>query len=127
MPVTSNVSSLPIPAGCVLEQVSQDLPWTERDRLLPTQVKFIVQFAVFVIPMPLLFITSCSTNILSMVVFYKQGLKERINMCLFSLSLVDMLYVIVAYGGGAVTYPTCSSEGPLRGRDPLPSSSSELV
>ena len=28
-----------------------------------------------------------------MAVFYKQGLKERINVCLFALSLADGLYL----------------------------------
>jgi hypothetical protein len=36
---------------------------------------------------------SFPTNILSMAVFVKQGLKERINLCLFSLSLVDLVYM----------------------------------
>ncbi|KAL8573486.1 hypothetical protein ACOMHN_047757 [Nucella lapillus] len=32
-------------------------------------------------------------NVLNMVMFYKQGLKERINFCLFFLALVDILHL----------------------------------
>ena len=31
-----------------------------------------------------------------MAVFYKQGLKDRVNLCLFALSLADELYLIQA-------------------------------
>ena len=41
----------------------------------------------------LLCFDSAPTNILSMVVFIKQGLKERINLCLFFQSLADLLFM----------------------------------
>ena len=38
-------------------------------------------------------VLSTPTNILSMIVFIKQGLKERINLCMFFQSLADLLFM----------------------------------
>nr|KAG5686920.1 hypothetical protein BaRGS_020729 [Batillaria attramentaria] len=35
------------------------------------------------------------TNILNAIVFYRQGLRDRMNLCLFSLSIVDMFCVLI--------------------------------
>ena len=43
------------------------------------------------------YFTSAPTNILSMVVFVKHGLKERVNLCLFVQSLADILYMTVSF------------------------------
>lgn len=40
---------------------------------------------------PILFLVGFPANCINMVIFAKQGLRERINLCLFSLSLVDLL------------------------------------
>lgn len=34
------------------------------------------------------------TNIINCLVFYRQGLKDRMNLCLFSLSFADILYIL---------------------------------
>ena len=45
-------------------------------------------------------------NALNVAVFFRQGLRERVNVCLFSLALADLavstLYVLL-YGYGVVT------------------------
>ena len=43
------------------------------------------------------YFASAPTNILSMVVFAKHGLKERINLCLFFQSLADILFMTVNF------------------------------
>ena len=43
------------------------------------------------------YFASAPTNILSMVVFTKHGLKERINLCLFFQSLADILFMTVNF------------------------------
>ena len=43
--------------------------------------------------LPILFLIGGPANVINMAVFYKQGLKERINVCLFALSLADGLYL----------------------------------
>nr|KAG5705475.1 hypothetical protein BaRGS_004602 [Batillaria attramentaria] len=40
-----------------------------------------------------LFLVSAPTNVISMIAFYKQGIKERINLCLFVQSFADLVYM----------------------------------
>ncbi|XP_070191564.1 psychosine receptor-like [Littorina saxatilis] len=42
---------------------------------------------------PLLFFLGAPTNILNMIVFARQGLRDRMNLCLFSLAVADLFYV----------------------------------
>lgn len=46
---------------------------------------------------PLLFLFGAVGNILSMAVFCKLGLRERINLCLFALAAVDFIVVSYAF------------------------------
>lgn len=46
---------------------------------------------------PLLYILGVPANIFNALVFHRQGLRERINMCLFTLSLVDLLAMTVQF------------------------------
>ena len=46
---------------------------------------------------PALFFIGFPTNCLNLLVFFKHGLKQRMNFCLFCLSLVDLLYIIVTF------------------------------
>ncbi|XP_025105708.1 uncharacterized protein LOC112571112 [Pomacea canaliculata] len=48
--------------------------------------------------MPSLFFVGAPTNILSMIVFYRQGLRDRMNLCLFCLAFVDLMYVTAVLG-----------------------------
>ncbi|KAL8611206.1 hypothetical protein ACOMHN_013637 [Nucella lapillus] len=47
--------------------------------------------------LPALFFIGFPSNIINMAVFYQHGLKHRINLCLFSLSLVDLILVTFAF------------------------------
>ena len=49
-----------------------------------------------VILLPILFLIGGQANVINMAVFYKQGLKDRVSLCLFALSLADELYLIQA-------------------------------
>lgn len=44
---------------------------------------------------PSVFFVGFPTNILNCVVFVRQGLRDRMNLCLFCLALVDMFYVVL--------------------------------
>ncbi|XP_076445883.1 uncharacterized protein LOC143283524 [Babylonia areolata] len=46
---------------------------------------------------PTLFFIGFPSNIVNMVVFFRHGLKQRINLCLFCLSALDLFYVIVVF------------------------------
>ena len=45
----------------------------------------------------ILFLIGVPTNLLNCLVFYRQGLRDRMNLCLFSLALVDMLFIVFFY------------------------------
>ena len=42
---------------------------------------------------PVVSLIGAPVNVLNMLIFYRQGLCDKMNLCLFSLSLVDFLYV----------------------------------
>ncbi|XP_076436196.1 uncharacterized protein LOC143275804 [Babylonia areolata] len=44
----------------------------------------------------LLFLMGGPANLINMAVFFRQGLRDRVNLCLFSLSLADELYLTMA-------------------------------
>ncbi|XP_076442682.1 uncharacterized protein LOC143281363 [Babylonia areolata] len=66
------------------------------ERLVSEQAKqwaAIISFAGIV----LLFLVGVPGNILSAAVFYRQGLRERINLCVFCLALVDLVVLTVTF------------------------------
>ena len=97
---TSNDSDPP--SHCLrLEAQSDFLPWDNPDNLVSAQTEDLVRRLRDVVVLPILFLIGGPANVINMAVFYKQGLKERINVCLFALSLADGLYLlfnIVLYG-----------------------------
>ncbi|KAL8616342.1 hypothetical protein ACOMHN_056285 [Nucella lapillus] len=74
------------------------VPWANDDNLVDKEVDNIINFIFTGLFLPPLFVVSFITNIINMVVFYKHGLQERINACLFILSLVDLLSVTAIFG-----------------------------
>ena len=51
-----------------------------------------LQTAIFI---PILYIVRTPTNVINMAVFFRQGLSKRINMCLFSLALLNLISLTV--------------------------------
>ncbi|KAL8620433.1 hypothetical protein ACOMHN_066744 [Nucella lapillus] len=96
--ITNTNGTAFIPEGCLLKQISAFLPWDNKDNIVSKDVDTMINVLFSGIFLPLLFLVSCSTNMINTVVFYKHGLQERINLCLFTLSVLDMLSVTVAYG-----------------------------
>ncbi|KAL8616335.1 hypothetical protein ACOMHN_056278 [Nucella lapillus] len=94
----NNSSVAPVPEGCVTRQVFHFVPWDNDNNVVPKEVDNIINFTLNGVCLLLLFVVSFSTNIINMVVFYKHGLKERINACLFTLSLVDLLSIAMTFG-----------------------------
>lgn len=86
-----------VPEGCVVLRFTDYVPWSNPQMLISQEVEELFQTVVFSALLPLSFLISVPTNIINMIVFYKHGLKERINVCVFYLSLVDMLYVLLAF------------------------------
>ena len=66
------------------------IPWNNPNNLISLEAELLfysIKTSVFI---PVLLI-GFTANCINMAVFFKQGLKERINLCLFSLALVDLL------------------------------------
>ncbi|KAL8576474.1 hypothetical protein ACOMHN_049041 [Nucella lapillus] len=47
---------------------------------------------------PLLFLVGVPANVLSAAVFYRQGLRERINLCIFCLAMADVVVLTSSAG-----------------------------
>ena len=90
--VTGNLS---IPQGChvVRFEELEFLPWDNPDNIVSAEVEDITR-RVKNAALPVLFLIGGPANVINMAVFYKQGLKERVSLCLFALSLADVLYLI---------------------------------
>ena len=87
--------------GCLILQFQSFVPWDNPDNIVSFQVEDLVRRLKDVVFLPILFLIGGPANVINMAVFYKQGLKERINVCLFALSLADELYLVnnmVMYG-----------------------------
>ncbi|KAK7088160.1 hypothetical protein V1264_022107 [Littorina saxatilis] len=70
------------------------IPWDNPENVMSheTYVKFDDALTCYVVPV--LFIMGAGGNLLNCAVFWMQGLKERMNLCLFCLALTDLMYVL---------------------------------
>ena len=87
----SNTSSAP--PGCLVLHYQDFLPWDNPTNVISAETEDLVRRLKDAVVLPILFLIGGPANVLNMAVFYKQGLKERINVCLFALSLADGLYL----------------------------------
>ena len=78
---------------CIILGMNATIPWSNPDNLISLEVEYLFDKIKATIIIPVLFLVGFPANCINMVVFFKQGLKERINMCLFSLALVDLVYL----------------------------------
>ena len=88
----SNTSSAP--PGCLELHYQDFLPWDNPTNVISAETEDLVRRLKDAVVLPILFLIGEPANVLNMAVFYKQGLKERINVCLFALSLADFLYLL---------------------------------
>ncbi|KAL8559507.1 hypothetical protein ACOMHN_037171 [Nucella lapillus] len=73
---------------------------TSNDRqrsMISSQLLLLLVSVKNVILLPILAIIEGPANVLNMVVFFKQGLNERINLCLFCLALVDLCFLVFIF------------------------------
>ena len=80
--------------GCKTLQFDGFVPWDNPDNLVSVEVEAFTERLKGAIVLPIMFLIGGPANVINMAVFYKQGLRERINLCLFALSLADELYLI---------------------------------
>ena len=82
-------------------QFGNFFPWDNPDSVLSSQTEALVRMVKETMVLPVLFLIGGPANVINMAVFARQGLKERINVCQFALSLADFLYLVssvVLYG-----------------------------
>lgn len=83
--------------GCVVLKVTAFTPWDSPDNLVSAATERLVDRVKAAVVVPLCFFIGGAGNCLNMAVFLKQGLRERINMCLFTLALLDFVYLSFAF------------------------------
>ncbi|KAL8575262.1 hypothetical protein ACOMHN_001808 [Nucella lapillus] len=89
MYLTANNSA----ANCRIIENDTRILWNHPGNLVSWQTEVLFYKICSGLLIPLFFILGTPANVLNMVVFYKQGLKERFNVCLFTLALVDLLHL----------------------------------
>ena len=80
--------------GCKTLEFDGFIPWDNPDNLVSARLEAFAERLKGAIVLPFLFLIGGPANVINMAVFYKQGLRERVNLCLFALSLADELYLI---------------------------------
>ena len=79
-----------VPEGCLVVPFSTVTPWDHPDDLVSRETRQHFVYFVDVYFLSLCFLISVPTNVINMAVFWKHGIKERINLCLFCLSFDDI-------------------------------------
>ena len=77
--------------GCIILDLNATIPWDSPNNLVSFQTEYLFDRIKSAVIIPALFLVGFPANCINMAVFFKQGLKERINFCLFSLALVDLI------------------------------------
>ena len=93
IPANPNITRLNV-SQCKILHFDGFVPWDNPDNLVSLEAEAFTERLKGAIVLPLMFLIGGPANVINMAVFYKQGLKERINLCLFALSLADELYLI---------------------------------
>ncbi|XP_076466205.1 uncharacterized protein LOC143297670 [Babylonia areolata] len=70
-------------------------PWDNPDNIISLETYLTISFVSNSFLYPGLFLVGVPTNAVNCVVFWRQGLGDRMHLCLFCLALVDMSYLIV--------------------------------
>ena len=87
--VSQSVSS--VPDSCIVLGVNTTIPWDNPHNLISMETEHLFDRIKSAILVPALYLIGLPANCINMAVFFKQGLKERINFCLFSLAVVDLI------------------------------------
>ena len=86
-----SLSASSVPENCIILAMNTTIPWNNPNNLISLEAKQLFDRIKASVLIPVLFLIGFPANCINMAVFFKQGLKERINLCLFSLALVDLL------------------------------------
>ena len=86
-----------VPENCIILGMNTTVPWNNPNNLISLEAEFLFDRIKATVLIPVLFLIGFPANCINMAVFFKQGLKERINLCLFSLALVDLLDLTIIF------------------------------
>ena len=92
-----NQSTSSVPENCIILGVNTTIPWDNPNNLISLEAEYLFDRIKCTILTPILFFVGFPANCINMAVFFKQGLKERINLCLFSLALIDLFCSTVVF------------------------------
>ena len=106
-----NQSANSIPENCIILGMNMTIPWNNPHNLISLEAELLFDRIKATILVPLVFLVGFPTNCINMDVFFKQGLKERINLCLFSLALVDLLCLTFSFAFHAERLYTQFTDG----------------
>lgn len=73
------------------------LPWSIQDDFISTEVHQVIEAVCYGVVTTSLCLFGIPANMINCLVFWRQGLGDRMNLCLFSLSLVDCLYLGISF------------------------------
>ena len=82
------------PEGCVVVPLSTLTPWLNPNDLVSYEAQMGFRKFVNIYMLTILFFVSVPSNAVNMVVFWRLGIRERINVCLFCLSFADLMIVL---------------------------------
>ena len=96
---TPNISqsAKSVAGDCLILGVNVTIPWDNPRNLISMEDEYLIDRLKAAIFIPILYLVGAPANVVNMVVFFRQGLKERIYFCLFSLALVDLVYLTLVF------------------------------
>nr|KAG5688570.1 hypothetical protein BaRGS_002785 [Batillaria attramentaria] len=80
------------------------LPWDNPDNILTLEQRELSDTIIHCALGPALCLVGVPANIISCIVFYKQGLRDRMNLCLFVLALVDAAHLLTSFTLGLYSF-----------------------
>ena len=92
-----NQSANSVPQDCIILGMNATIPWNNPNNLISLETEQLFDRIKATVLIPILFLIGFPANCINMAVFFKQGLKDRINLCLFSLALTDIITLTVVF------------------------------
>ena len=100
-----------VPDSCITLALNATIPWDNPHNLVSVETERLFDRIKSAIIIPALFLVGFPANCINMAVFFRQGLSERINLCLFSLALVDLICLTEIFAPNAERIYTQFTDG----------------
>lgn len=78
---------------CLIISQNVSIPCNHVEGIFTPEFRETVKKVVYIGFIPLAFVVGAIANVLNCLVFCRQGLSDRINLCVFSLALSDLVYL----------------------------------